>query len=98
MSNILPFYNTDLLVSKKVLRDLLNILPQPRIPKTGRKPIPLKYLLNGILQVLVNGVAWRKIAFCGCSYISYYRYFRELQRRGKLKLLYTENYHWIKQI
>lgn len=90
MSNILPIYNTELLVSKKVLTELLNILPEPRKPKTGRKPIPLECLLNGILQVLVNGVAWRKIAFCGCSYISCYRYFRELQKRGKLKLLYKQ--------
>lgn len=90
MSYILPIYNTELLASKKVLTELLDILPQPRIPKTGRKPIALECLLNGILQVLVNGVAWRKIAFCGCSYISCYRYFRELQRRGKLKLIFNK--------
>lgn len=45
-------------------------------------------MLNGILQVLVNGVGWNKIAECGCSDTSCYRYFKELQRRGKLKLIY----------
>ena len=44
--------------------------------------------MNGILQVLVNDVAWGKIAQCGCSYVSCYRYFCELQRRGKLKLIF----------
>lgn len=33
-------------------------------------------------------MAWRKIADCGCSYASCFRYFQELQRRGKLKLIY----------
>jgi len=54
----------------------------------GRKRCSKKALIGGILQVLVNGVAWGKMADCGCSYASCFRYFQELQRRGKLKLIY----------
>ncbi|OGM24947.1 hypothetical protein A2627_03200 [Candidatus Woesebacteria bacterium RIFCSPHIGHO2_01_FULL_39_28] len=36
----------------------------------------------------MNGIAWNKISFSGCSYGTCYRYFRELQRRGKLKLIF----------
>lgn len=45
-------------------------------------------MVTGILQVLVNGVAWEKMAECGCSYVSCFRYLQELQRRGKLKLIF----------
>jgi hypothetical protein len=54
----------------------------------GRKRCKKKCLVNGILQHLVNGVAWRKIAKCGASSISCWRYKRELQRRGKLKFIF----------
>jgi transposase len=70
-----------------VFDDLINILPCPRQKRYGRKRCEFEAILNGILQVLVNGVAWRKIAPCGCSYATCFRYFKEIQRRGKLKLI-----------
>ncbi|MBI4999795.1 IS5 family transposase [Candidatus Gottesmanbacteria bacterium] len=81
-------YDYNKLVSEKIWQELLLILPIPRQRRFGRKRCSKQALLNGILQVLVNGVAWRKIADCGCSYASCFRYFKELQRRGKLKLIY----------
>ena len=54
----------------------------------GRRRCKKKALINGILQHLVNGVAWRKIAKCGASPASCWRYQRQLQRRGKLKLIF----------
>lgn len=67
---------------------LLQILPTPKQQRIGRPRVDQEALLNGILQVLVNGVGWKKIAECGCSYSSCYRYFRKLQHRGQLKLIY----------
>ena len=64
------------------------MLPTPRQRRLGRKRCSKEAPLNGILQVLVNRVGWNKIADCGCSYSSCYRYFRELQRRGFLKLIF----------
>lgn len=81
-------YDVTKLVPKKIFDELLRILPTPKQKRFGRKRCQKKALLNGILQVLVNGVAWGKIAHCNCSYVSCYRYFKELQRRGDLKLVY----------
>lgn len=81
-------YDSTKLVSKKVFRELLRLLPALRKKQRGRPRIEKRALLNGILQVLVNGVTWGRIAPCGCSYISCWRYCNELQRRGKLKLIY----------
>lgn len=81
-------YDYSKLVSKRVWQELLRRLPTPRQKRFGRRRCAKEALLNGILQVLVNGVAWRKIAFCGCSYVCCFRYFQELQRCGKLKLAY----------
>lgn len=81
-------YDITKLVSNNVWKKLLKILPTPKQKKEGRRRCNKEALLNGILQFLVNGVAWNKIAHCGCSYTSCYRYFAELQRRGKLKLIY----------
>ncbi len=81
-------YDYTKLVSQKVWDKLLKQLPTSRQKRFGRKRCAKEALLNGILQVLVNGVAWGKIAFCGCSYTSCFRYFQELQRRGKLKLIF----------
>ncbi len=64
------------------------MLPKPKQKRYGRKRCKFEAILNGILQVLVNGVSWGKIAECGCSYVTCYRYFKELQRRGKLKLIH----------
>lgn len=81
-------YDITKLVPVCIFETLLRILPTPRQKRRGRKRVTKKALLNGILQVLVNGVGWRKVADCGCGYASCWRYFQELQRRGKLKLVY----------
>jgi transposase len=81
-------YDSNKLLPKNQLQWLLSLLPTPRQKSRGRKRVAKEALVTGILQVLVNGVAWGKIAWCGCSYVSCYRYFQELQRRGKLKLIY----------
>src|SRR3989338_2056582 len=81
-------YDYTILVSEKVWQELLAILPTPRQNRFGRKRCSKESLLNGILQVLVNGTAWLKIGFWRCSYVSCFRYFKELQRRGKLKLIF----------
>lgn len=83
-------YDINKLVGKKVFRELLRRLPTPKQKIRGRKRVAKVALLCGILQVLVNGVAWGKIADCGCGYTSCWRYFQEIQRRGKLKLIYEE--------
>lgn len=81
-------YEITKLLPRCVFDDLLSILPKPKQKRYGRKKAKFEGILNGILQVLVNDVAWGKIAYCGCSYVTCYRYFRELQRRGKLKLIF----------
>lgn len=81
-------YDTNKLLPKSQFQQLLKLLPTPKQRRRGRKRVEKKALLNGILQALVNGVAWEKIAECGCSYSSCWRYCQELQRRGKLKLIY----------
>ena len=86
-------YDVTKLVSQSVFDFLLNNLPTPKQLNIGRKHVAKSSLLNGILQVLVNGVAWNKIAYCGCSYSSCFRYFREIQRRGNLHLIYDVLVH-----
>lgn len=81
-------YDITKLVSIVVFEKLIHQLPTLKQRKMGRRRIPKRALLNGILQVLVNGVSWCKIAWCGCSYVSCFRYFQELQRRGKLKFTF----------
>lgn len=81
-------YDITKLILQKQFEKLLSLLPTPRQKKEGRRRCKKKVLLNGILQVLINGVCWKKIAECGCSYVSCFRYFKEIQRRGKLKLIY----------
>lgn len=81
-------YDITKLISQKQFEKLLRLLPTPRQKRLGRKKCKKEALLNGILQVLINGVAWKKMAECGCSYASCFRYFQELQRRGELKLIY----------
>jgi len=81
-------YNVNKLLPQKQFEKLLKHLPTSRQKKEGRKRCEKRALLNGILQVLVNGIAWKKIAECGCGYVSCWRYFKEIQRRGKLKLIY----------
>ena len=81
-------YDVNKLLPQKQFEKLLKHLPTSRQKKEGRKRCEKRALLNGILQVLVNGIAWKKIAECGCGYVSCWRYFKEIQRRGKLKLIY----------
>lgn len=81
-------YDSTKLLKKSHFNKLVKLLPTPRQKIRGRKRVKKEALINGILQVLVNGVAWEKIAECGCSYSSCYRYFKEIQRRGGLKLIY----------
>lgn len=81
-------YDITKLASLFVFEELLRILPSPKQKKEGRRRCQKKALLSGVLQFLVNGVAWNKIAYCGCGYASCYRYFQELQRKGKLKLVF----------
>lgn len=74
-------YDHTKLVSKNVFNELLSCLPSNKQRRFGRRRIAKETLLCGILQVLVNGVSWNKIAWCGCSYVSCWRYIHELQRR-----------------
>ena len=80
-------YDYTKLVHEEVFQELLRLLPTPKQKRFGRKRAKQKALLNGILQVLVNGVAWNNIAECGASPSSCWRYFHELQRRGEFKLI-----------
>ncbi len=81
-------YDHTKLVNEPVWEELLQLLPYLKQKNYGRKRVSQKALLNGVLQVLVNGVAWNKIATCGASPTSCWRYMQEIQRRGKLKLIY----------
>jgi len=81
-------YEITKLLSRDVFDELIKILPNPRQKRYGRKRCGFEAILNGVLQVLVNDVSWMKIAPCGASYVSCYRYFKEIQRRGKLKLIF----------
>ena len=81
-------YDITKLVLQNQFDELLKLLPTPKQKKEGRRRCIKESLLNGILQILVNGVAWDKIAKCGCSPTSCWRYFQEIQRRGELKLIY----------
>src|SRR3989344_8763759 len=81
-------YDITKLIPQKQFELLTQLLPTPHQKKEGRRRCSKESLLNGILQVLINGVAWSKIAECGSSPVSCWRYFQELQRRGKLKFIY----------
>src|SRR3990167_635962 len=81
-------YDVTKLIPQKQFDRLIALLPTPYQKKEGRRRCIKESLINGILQVLVNDVAWSKIAECGSSYTSCWRYCKELQRRGELKLIY----------
>jgi transposase len=83
-------YDYTKLVDEEVFQELLRLLPTPKQKRFGRRRLKQEALLNGILQVLVNDVAWSNIAECGASGSSCWRYFTEIQRRGKLKQEITE--------
>ena len=63
-------YEYTKLVQEEVWKKLLRVIPTPKQRRLGRKRCKKEALLNGIVQVLVNGVAWKKIADCGCGYAS----------------------------
>jgi len=81
-------YDVTKLIRQEQFNQLLSLLPTLHQKKEGRRRCSKKSLVNGILQVLINDVAWRKTADCGASPTSCWRYFRQLQKRGKLKLIY----------
>jgi len=91
-------YDVSKLLPEKQFKKLLSLMPTPKQKKFGRKRCKKEPLLAGILQVLINGTAWKKIAECGCGYSSCWRYFKELQRRGKLKLIYQRLADWLTDI
>ncbi|MBM4402490.1 MAG: transposase [Candidatus Cloacimonetes bacterium] len=68
-------------VSERQWWFLLKNLPNPRQKKKGRRRCRKEALLLGILQVLKTGCRWRDV-ISGCSGVSCWRYFNELQRRG----------------
>jgi transposase len=81
-------YDVSKLLPKSQFQQLCQLLPTPRQKRRGRKLINKEALVAGILQILVNGVAWRKMAECGCSYASCWIYLNKLQRRGKLHFIF----------
>ena len=78
---------TKLLPNPQLVR-LLRLLPTPYQHQRGRKRCRKSSLVKGVLQVLVLGIPWYKMAACGCSFMSCYRYFKELQRRGYLRKIF----------
>lgn len=81
-------YDSTKLLPKSQFQRLCQLLPTPRQKQRGRRRVSKEAVVTGILQVLINGMAWEKIADCGASGVSCWRYLAELQRRGKLKLIY----------
>lgn len=75
------------IVSDEVFNQLLNFLPTPRQLRYGRKRYLKEVLLRGILVVLKYDIPWNNLDNIGASGTSCYRYFREIQRRGLLKLM-----------
>lgn len=68
-------------VSEEQWNFLLETLPTPKQKKFGRRRCEKEVLVLGILQVHKTGCRWRDVD-CGCSGVSCWRYFTELQRRG----------------
>lgn len=81
-------YNISKILPQNTFLILLNQLPDLKYKGVGRPRCQKDALLNGILQVLINGVPWKKIADCDASPSSCHRYFQELQRRGMLKKIF----------
>ncbi|MEN8253181.1 MAG: transposase, partial [Patescibacteria group bacterium] len=78
-------YDITRLIPQTQFDRLMELLPDPKSKKRGRKRCDKASLLSGILQVMVLGIPWYQIFDCGCSFMSCYRYFKELQRRGLFK-------------
>lgn len=80
--------NINKLIKPWIFEELLRLLPSPKQKRLGRKRCSKESLLLGILQVLKLGIPWSAITETNCSGTSCWRYFREIQRRGKLQLIY----------
>lgn len=83
-------YDVSKIIDPCLFNQLLLLLPDPQQKKTGRHRCLKEALLFGILQVLINGVTWKKIIEDGASSSSCHRYFQELQRRGWPKGVFTQ--------
>jgi transposase len=77
------------ILQEKVFDQLLKILPTPRKRRLGRKRCSKEALLRGILAVLKYDIPWNNLDIEGVSGTSCWRYFKEIQRRGELKLIST---------
>lgn len=80
--------NPNKLIRPWIFDELLRLLPSPKQKRFGRRRCSQEALLCGILQVLKLGIPWNQIRSCDCSGVSAWRYFREIQRRGKLQLIF----------
>ena len=81
-------YNINKLVLPQVLEELLELLPTPKQKKTGRRRCDKKALVLGIIFVLKRAVPWYDCYDFGASPSSCYRYFKGIQRQGKLKKIF----------
>jgi len=82
-------YNINKLISPQVLEKLLNVLPTPKQQSKGRKRCDKKALVLGIVYVLKRDVPWYDCINFGASATSCFRYFKEIQRRGIPKKIFT---------
>jgi len=78
MKNILPDYQFNV---------LCNLFPTPKQKSTGRPRVNKDLLVKGILTVLKYDIPWSQLNLEGVSGTTCWRYFNEIQRRGKLKLI-----------
>jgi transposase len=79
---------TILPVPQPVFNRLLELLPEPRQKRRGRKRCPQEALLKGILLVLKQGISWNDLCLEEASGVSCWRYCQELQRRGCFHLIF----------
>jgi transposase len=83
-------YNLNKLISPQVFEELLELLPTPKQRPRGRKRCDKKALILGIIYVLKRSVPWYDCPNFGASYSSCFRYFKEIQRRGNLKMIFKQ--------
>jgi len=80
--------NTKSSVHPSVFKSFCDLLPTPKQKPMGRPRCSKEALVEGILLVLRQGIAWNNISVEGASGTSCFRYFRELQRRGAFHLAF----------
>lgn len=83
-------YDVTRLIPQTQFDQLMEMLPDPQSKRMGRKRCDKASLLTGIVQVMVLGIPWYQIFDCGCSFMSCYRYFKEMQRRGLFKKQFSQ--------